>query len=249
MKCVIIDDEVNAIKSLRWDIEHFTEDVEVIADFSRPREAIEYLKEHQEVDLVFLDIKMPEMNGFELLDELGSFNFYVIFVTAHRNFSLDAIKIEAVDYLLKPIDDSDLTQAIEKVKKRIKTTETHQQMSDIYSVLKKTKENQPFKIKLISDKKMLFLSPEDIIYCESDGNYCTVYLEDEPPLLLSQKLKEVSAQLPEDIFYRIHKSFTVNLNKVTSYLISDNIVILNHDTRIPVSRMKKDDFITKISDN
>lgn len=122
MTCLIIDDEINAVKSLRWDIDNFITGLEVLEGFSSVLEAIDFIKTcTRDIDIVFLDINMPEMNGFQFLEEVKDIaNFEVIFTTAHLNFALSAIKAEAIDYLLKPIDSDELRLAVEKVRKRLK---------------------------------------------------------------------------------------------------------------------------------
>lgn len=246
MKCIIVDDEINAIKSLRWDIDNFVKDLKVVNGFTSPIEALEFIKDYTDIDLIFLDINMPEMDGFQFLDkikEMTEDHFEIVFTTAHLNFALEAIKAEAIDYLLKPIDADELKLAIEKVQIRKQKNNLQQQVSEIYDVFERSKSKINSKIKLMSNRELLFVDPKDIVYFKSEGNYCNVYFENDKKILLSKKLKEVEKILSSEVFFRIHKSYTINLDKITSYFISDGLVILNNTFEIPVSRTRKNKFL------
>jgi two-component system LytT family response regulator len=180
---------------------------------------------------------MPEMDGFEFLDHFHQRNFNVVFITAYTHYAITAIKENALDYLLKPIDSDDLVETIEKLK-------IHKSSQD--DLEKSLRSNSIDRIAIPVDGKLVFLTANEIIYCESDGNYCKINLVDGKPLFVSKKLKDIQNLLPASSFYRVHNSYIVNLKKVREYLKTDGYVILENRKEIPVSRNKKSAFLDKI---
>jgi two-component system LytT family response regulator len=239
IKLVLIDDEPKAIKSLEWEIDNFCNGVEVMAAFTNPKKAITYLKTN-DPDCVFLDVEMPEMDGFHFLSHFQKRDFCVVFITAYNQYAIKAIKENAFDYLLKPIDSDDLVLTIEKLKADKKNGRTYDALEERL----KTHSNK--RIAIPVEGKLVFINTENIIYCESDGNYCKIYLDHKKPLFISKKLKEVESILPEDDFFRVHNSYVVNLKKVSEYLKSEGYVVLDNAKEIPVSRNKKSEFLNKI---
>lgn len=239
IKIILIDDEPKAIRSLEWEIANFCEDVEVMATFTKPKEAIDYLQ-HHDPDCVFLDVEMPEMDGFKFLDHFKKRNFCVVFITAYNQYAIKAIKENAMDYLLKPIDSDDLVLTIEKLKADKRNGRTYDALEERLSSFT-TK-----RIAIPAEGKLIFVNTEDILYCESDGNYCKIHLADKKSVFISKKLKEITAMLPDDEFFRVHNSYVINLNRVSEYLKTDGYVILDNQKKIPVSRNKKSAFLDKI---
>ena len=211
-----------------------------MAKFTKPKEAITYLKQN-DPDVVFLDVEMPGMDGFQFLDHFKQRLFNVVFVTAYNQYAIKAIKENAMDYLLKPIDSEDLIIAIEKIKANKKTTRIYDALED--RLLADTSK----RIAIPIEGKLLFIDPENIIYCEGDGNYCKIHMDDKKkPLLISKKLKEIHASLPASDFFRVHNSYVINLKRVSEYLKTDGYIILDNSKKIPVSRNKKSAFLNKI---
>lgn len=239
IKIILIDDEPKAIKSLEWEIAHFCEDVEIMATFTKPKEAITYLQ-HHDPDCVFLDVEMPEMDGFQFLDHFKKRNFCVVFVTAYNQYAIQAIKENAMDYLLKPIDSDDLVLTIEKLKADKRNGRTYDALEE------RLRSYTDKRIAIPVEGKLVFINTENIIYCESDGNYCKIHLVDKKPLFISKKLKEVNAILPEADFFRVHNSYVINLKRVSEYLKTEGYVVLDNQKEIPVSRNKKSAFLDKI---
>ncbi len=236
IKAVIIDDEQLAIESLQWEIENFSNDVKIIETFTNPKEAISginYLKP----DLVFLDIEMPEMDGFQLLKSLDYQNFDLIITTAYNQYAIQAFKASAIDYLLKPIDPDDLIQAIEKVKARQISNNSTKNIETILSDLIQNNVDQTKKIPLSLNNKIILVDPKEIIYCKSDGSYTTVFLKNGEDYLVSKSIKYLEEMLPGKQFLRIHKSYIVNLSEVKELLKhGSGEVVLNNDRVIPISR-------------
>lgn len=242
---VILDDEPKAIESLKWELTTFCPEVTIVNTFTNPVEAQKFLRQAA-VDCVFLDIEMPQMDGFQFLDELPDRDFAVIITTAYDQYALHAIKERALDYLLKPIDSDDLEEAVKRLVVHKKSTRISDKLEEVLLNLSNKKGSKNNRIGFSFDGKILFLTPEEIICCESDGNYTNVYLENGEKLLVSQTLKKVEEKLPEADFFRIHNSYNINLNQVREYLKSDGYVVLMNGKRIPVSRNKKGFFLDKI---
>ena len=243
LKAVIIDDEPKAIQSLSWELSNFDKQLEIVATFTEPDKAINYLKETS-IDCLFLDIEMPTMDGFQFLEKLDSKDFAVVITTAYNEYAIKALKNEAIDYLLKPIDTDDLELTIEKLQKYSSRKDGSEKFERILLNF-----NQKFnqrKITINTDGKLVFLEPKEILFVASDGNYCTIHLEKNKKLVVTKKLKEVNELLPEEHFFRIHNSFIINLHKIKEFLKTDGYVILENNHKIPVSRQKKSAFLEKL---
>jgi len=236
IKAVIVDDEQLAIESLQWEIENFSQDIKVIESFTNPKEAvsgINYLKP----DLVFLDIEMPEIDGFQLLQLLDYKNFDLIITTAYNQYAIQAFKANAIDYLLKPVDPDDLIQAIERVKNRQLNNSSTQNIEAVLNKLVKTGFERPKKIPLNLSNKIILVEADNILYCKSDGSYTTVFMTDGTEHLVSKSIKYFEELLPESYFVRVHKSYMVNLNEIKE-LIKQGTgeIILSNERIIPISR-------------
>ncbi|NKI31020.1 LytR/AlgR family response regulator transcription factor [Croceivirga thetidis] len=240
LEAVLVDDEAKALESLSWELTNLSDEVKVVASFTDANKALDYLNINTP-DCLFLDIEMPIMDGFQFIRSLKNKNFPVVITTAYNQYALKALKNEAVDYLLKPIDTDDLHDTIAKIKKFNSKNLTAERLESILLNFNARSINK--KITINTDGKLLFLESDEILYAESDGNYSTIYLEDGQKLVLTKKLKEVNVMLPSDNFFRIHNSFVVNLGKIKEFLKTDGYVILKSGHKIPVSRQKKSDFL------
>lgn len=240
LEAVIVDDEVKALQSLSWELTNLSDEVDIIASFTDAHEALDYL-ERNTPDCLFLDIEMPAMDGFQFIKTLKNKDFPVVITTAYNQYALQALKNEAIDYLLKPIDTDDLEVTIAKIKKYNSKNLTIDKLEKI--LLNFNAESQSKKITINTDGKLLFLNSDDILYAESDGNYSTIFLSDGQKILLTKKLKEVNLLLPDKSFFRIHNSYIINLNKIKEFLKTDGYVVLESNHKIPVSRQKKSDFL------
>ncbi len=243
LEAVLVDDEEKALQSLIWELTNFSDDISVVASFTDPAEALAYLHKNQP-DCLFLDIEMPTMDGFQFIQKLQNKEVAVVITTAYNQYAIKALKNEAIDYLLKPIDSDDLKDTIVKIRKHHARNLTSEKLERI--LLRYNANSSQRKITLNTDGKLLFLDNEDILYAESDGNYSTIYLADGQKIVLTKKLKEVGELLPADSFFRIHNSYIINLNKIKEFLKTDGYVILKSNHKIPVSRQKKSDFLDLI---
>lgn len=246
LKAVIVDDESKAIQSLSWELSNFEESVEVINTFTSPEEAVDFIANNK-IDCLFLDIEMPTMDGFQFLEKLPKKDFAVVITTAYDEYAIKALKNEAVDYLLKPIDTDDLEKTLEKIKKHNKTIAEVDNTEKIEEMLLTF--NQKFskkKITITADGKLIFLEPFEIVFIESDGNYSSIFLNTGKKIVITKKLKEVNELLPKDHFFRIHNSYIVNLDKIKEFYKTDGYVMLEGNHKIPVSRQKKSEFLDKV---
>ena len=243
LNAVLIDDESKALESLSWELGRFKDEVTILKTFTNPQEALRFIEEHP-IDCLFLDIEMPVMDGFHFLSKLKNKDFAVVFTTAYNEYALKALKEEALDYLLKPIDSDDLKEAIEKIKKYISRNEyaSHK----IERLLNQYPYNSgPQKIKINTDGKLIFIDKEELLFVESDGNYSTLNLVNSKQMVITKKLKEVGSMLPDTHFYRIHNSYIVNLDKIKEFIKSDNYVVLDSNHKIPISRQRRSEFLER----
>jgi len=245
IKAIIVDDELTAIKSLKWEIENFCTGVEVMDSFTNPLEAISAIN-YLKPDCVFLDIEMPEMDGFQLLQELSYRDFDLIITTAYDSYALKAFKENAIDYLLKPVDTDDLLKSILKIKKN-KTDNSLG--TELQTVLRSISVNKhPSKISLPLAGKTIFVYPDDIIYCKSDGNYTTIFFKEGKKEILSKKIKDIEDIFHNNSFFRVHNSYLVNIKYISEYIKNDGqYLVLENGVTIPVSRSKKTALLHLIS--
>ena len=229
LRAILVDDEKHSLETTAILIRQFCPDVEIIAELNQPVEAIEIINT-EEPDLLFLDVSMPQMNGFELLQVLTYRDADVIFTTAYDEYALEGFKHGATHYLVKPIEAVDLVESVQRVKKK---RQEHRSQNGSIKGLKP-------KIPVSSLNGIELLEVEQIIRCESDGNYTTIVLP-QRKVTVSKTLKEIEKQLADfPYFFRLHNSHLVNLNHVTKYIRGEGgSVILTNLEEIGVSRSKK----------
>lgn len=243
---VIVDDEAHAIETLKWELERACPEIRIVGEFQEPSKAVQEIPEIQP-ELLFLDVEMPKLNGFDLLEKLEHLNFGVVFTTAYDQFALKAIKHSAIDYILKPIERTELREAVDKFieshRKRISTD----QLNLLFNRLAKGTSNAG-KIALPSSDGLLFKSPADILRCESDSNYTVVHFTDESKHVISKTLKEIAELLEGSGFIRVHNSHLVNLEHITKFSKKDGgYVELDDGSHISVSRNRKEALIRMFS--
>ncbi len=246
IRAILIDDEINAIKSLEWEVNNFSDKVTIVGKYTKPEDAIEGINTLKP-DCVFLDIEMPNMDGFQLLSKLKFRKFDLIITTAYDNYAIKAFKENAIDYLLKPVDSDDLLQAIARVLTNRKTQTIGDKIEKMFGEINQPKQYLS-KIQLPVSGKIIFVEATDVLYCKAEGNYTTVYLKNNAKHLLSKKIKDVIENFPKDVFYRVHKSYYVNLNAIKEIVKNEGLyIILDNDVSIPVSRTKKDELMNLLS--
>ena len=243
IKAIIIDDEKASIEALKWELKEHENELEVVGAWQSPEEGIEAIRKARP-DLVFLDIEMPAMNGFELLDRVvDEVPFEVIFTTAYDEFAVKAFKVNALDYLMKPIDRDELANAISKVAKRRKTPLDRQSLETLFAMINPRKPQLP-SIAFPTLEGLEFLEVERITHCQSDGNYTRLYLSEGGSVLVSKTLKEVEALLKGFPFYRTHHSYLVHLVFIKKYLRGKGgQLVLKNGVAIPVARSRKEELL------
>jgi two-component system LytT family response regulator len=241
LKTVLVDDEINALEALEWKLNRYIEDIQIIKCNS-PVEAINVI-EKEKPDLVFLDIEMPEMDGFTMLQKLSNTNFDLIFTTAHDEFALKAIKVSALDYLLKPVDKDELITAVDKVRASRKGNQLEDKLQSLFTNLKDKND----KISIAADGKIYLLDRDDVIMLKSDKSYTTIFLKEDKKIVVSKTLKEVEKKFDYSEFYRVHNSYLININHVKEYLKSmGGELIMSNGMSASISRNKKNELLEKL---
>lgn len=239
LKTIIVDDEHIAIQSLQLILKEYCPDIEIVGTAKSAIEAVKIINQ-KNPELVFLDIEMPNGSGFDVLEATPERTFDVVFVTAYNHYAIKAIKFSAADYILKPVDIEEIIQTIEKIKQRRKESSAP---LDLSTLLLNMKQPSPRKIAVPTSNGTEFLSIDEILYINADRSYCQIFMTEKRNLVVSKSLSEMEMLLPADVFYRIHKSHTINLTFVKKHLkIDGGIIELTDGTKLYVARGKKDDF-------
>ena len=243
LKAILIDDEPGCLRSLAHDLGVHCPGVEIVAQCDSGKEAIKVIHA-QNPDVLFLDIDMPFINGFDLLEMVPDVDFEVIFTTAYDKYAIQAFKISAVDYLLKPIDTESLRTAVEKVRALREKGNTSKQISFLIQQIKDLENNNVRKVALPTFDGLEFINMDDILYCQSDGAYSYVYFTDGNKLYISKTLRYLEDALCNFHFFRVHNSYIVNLNHVKKYSKTDGgLLVLSNGEKVRVSRSKKDELL------
>ncbi|MES2777097.1 MAG: LytTR family DNA-binding domain-containing protein [Bacteroidota bacterium] len=242
IQAILIDDEQDALEMLEWQLKNYCPQVEIAALCRSADEGIDAIRIHAP-QLVFLDIEMPHKNGFEVIRSFPDPRFDIVFTTAYNQFAVDAFKVAALDYLLKPIDADDLVKSISRFEKKQKELGLKHQLETLM------KEYQPYKmpvekIPLSTINGILFTDPSTITRCESSGNYTIIFFNDNKKMTLSKTLKDIEELLRKQRFARIHHSHLINMDFVSKYIKAEGgMVEMNDGTKIPISRQRKDAFV------
>jgi len=243
IKSIIIDDESQNAGILKKDLELHCPFVKVEAVCYSAKEGILAIKK-EKPDLVFLDIEMPWMNGFEMLEVIGEITFNIIFTTAHQ-FAAKAFRISAVDYLLKPIDSNDLRTAVKKAEEKIQLQHGQANIENLLQNIKQPSSLQ--RIALPFKDGYEFVEVSQIIYCQAEGAYTKVFLQNRKFILVSKSLGDIEELLPQSLFQRIHHSTVVNIDYVTHFVRSDGgYVKMKTGEELAVSKSKKESMMERL---
>ena len=248
INCIIVDDEVRSRDALSKLLGKYCPDVNIIDKAENIETARDLILKNQP-DLVFLDIEMPNGNGLELLSQFKNINFSVIFITAHEGYAIKAFRYSAIDYITKPIDYRVLLEAVNKFKQKQKI-ELKQQR---FELLLENISNNPRQFNRVAIPNLTgfeLINISEIMYCEGDGNYTKIHLLNNAQILSSKTLKYFDDLLPPETFFRIHKSYLVNINLIDSYQRTDgNRVIMKNKSVLEVSERNRKEFLNKLSGN
>jgi len=244
IRSIVIDDEQHCVRALLNDLQQHCPSIEVVEACSSAKEGIMSIKKVNP-DLIFLDVEMPWMNGFEMLEVLGDVNFSIIFTTAHDEFAAKAFRISAVDYLLKPIDANDLKAAVQKVERKMEEGSSLRHITNLLRNIRQPSAEQ--KIALPQREGYEFIGVSSIIYCQAEGAYTKVFITDKKTMLISRTLGDVEELLPPEMFQRIHHSTLINVNYVSQFLRTDGgYVVLKNGEKLSVSKAKKEMLMARL---
>jgi two-component system, LytTR family, response regulator len=244
LRAILIDDDQSNLSALSEKLLKHCPQVQIIGRCDNAEEGIKAI-ESGKPDLVFLDIEMPVMNGFLLLQQLTYRNFELIFVTAYDHYAIKAIKYSALDYLVKPVEIDDLKAAVTKaeINRNSRTSQLQMEL-----LLEHLNNKQPKRITIPTSDGLRFINIEDIVYLEASNNYTNIYLATNQKLLVSRTLKDFEDILPSDTFLRIHHSTVINKYYVEKYIRGEGgQVVMRHGNVLDVSKRKKSEFLQAIS--
>jgi two-component system LytT family response regulator len=241
LRCILIDDEESNIHLLERMLKSLCPQLEVMTSETDALQGLKRIKE-LDPDLLFLDIDMPGLNGFELLKQMEPISFEVIFVTAHSEYALMAFDVQAIGYLTKPIDEEKLIKVVQASCDRIQIKDTN--INIFSSIENKMTHRLETKIQLNTLNGIIFIKEEEVIYCESNGRYTYFHMIDGNKIVVSKAIGDYEKILPEGIFVRIHDRFIINLNFVNEYAKGrGGEVTLNSMIKLPVSIHRKEKLL------
>lgn len=244
VRCILIDDESASLEVMEWLLKKYCPQVKIEAVCRTAADGIAAIRRHQP-DVIFLDIEMPHMNGFDMLEQFDKLTFDVVFCTAYDQFAIKAFRYSALNYLLKPIDPDDLVETVRRVEEK----NAAPQKAQIELLLQNLKQPAATlnRIALTTGEGLLFADSADILYCEAVSNYTNVVLKTQK-VLVSKTLKEIDEVLSGGTFFRIHHSFLINLNHVQKYVRGEGGYVMMPDGKsVSISRAKRQEFVEMFS--
>jgi two-component system, LytTR family, response regulator len=244
VKALIIDDESSAVKTLTLMIHHYLPGITELKSTNDPHEGLFLLKSFQP-HVLFIDIQMPVMSGFELLKQLPQINFSIIFTTAHDEYAIEAIRFSALDYLLKPIDADELRNAFNRFIQKQNSDVNIQPLYNNFIYNLNVKDKKDFKLALPTLQGTFFYKPDEIIRLEGEGNYTKFFFTDNTSLLTSHTIRDYEDVLQNHGFIRIHKSHVINKIYVLNYT-GDGILTMSDGSKVEISRRRKEEVVTKL---
>jgi two-component system LytT family response regulator len=242
IKALIIDDEALSADMLEYLVKKNIPEIGILKKATSAVEGLEIIRSF-EPHLLFLDIQMPFMNGFELLNRLQQYNFSVIFITAYDKYAIKAIRFSALDYLLKPVDADELKTAVQRY---IRQQNEQLQYKELYDNLIRNlneKEFRNYRLALHTHAGVRLATPSEIIYCEAENNYTRLFLSDGKVVTVSRTIKDYEETLNGHDFIRVHKSYLVNLLSVIAYNNQDDTLLLKNGIVVPVSRRRQHEVL------
>jgi len=249
IRVILVDDEPQSCKSLAIKLKDVAEDVEIIGTYHHPERAITGIRKSKP-DVVFLDIEMPGINGFQLLEKLEEFDFEVVFVTAYNEYMLNALHISALDYLLKPVDTEELKNALGRLRKKISLHENPLHKKEQLELLGDALRDQhaPKRLAVATSQGIIFLRINEIIRVEALSNYSTFYLISKQKIMVSKTLKEFEPVLTMQNFFRVNRSCIVNTDYIVKYKNEDGGMLeLQDGSEVGVGPHRKNELIELLS--
>jgi two-component system LytT family response regulator len=242
INAILIDDDARCIKALKDVLTDSNYAIKILAECASADEAIAAISRYKP-DLVFLDVEMPGKTGFDLLHDLETIDFDIIFTTAYEQYAIQAIRASALDFLLKPVTLNDVDAALRRYELKKNSAQTIAQVKVLlenYGLPKNANKT----IAVPTNNGIEFIRTNQIIRLESDSNYTTFFLHNNTKLVVAKTLKEMEELLPEPLFYRVHHSHLINTSYVKRYQKSDGgMLIMEDKSEVPVSRQRKDELL------
>ena len=246
IKAIIVDDETDCSDVLSVLLEKHCPSVNVIAIFNSPEDSIPAITE-MTPDVLFLDVEMPGMNGFDVLERIKSTDTEVIFTTAHDSYAIKAIRFSALDYLLKPVQPSELQEAVRKLEDKHDRKSLQMQMDLLLKQVSQPVQSLD-KIALSTSEGLEIIDVEDILYCEAQSNYTMFHFRNGKRMLASKTLKQVDQLLKDHNFFRVHQSYLVNLRYIAKYVRGDgSYVLLENDVTVSVAQSRKESLTRRLT--
>ncbi len=245
IRVMLVDDEPQSCKSLTIKIKDVADDIDIIDSYHQCEKAIAGILKNKP-DVVFMDIEMPGMNGFQLLEKIEEFDFEVIFVTAYSEYMLHALHISAFDYLLKPVDTEELKVALARLRKKMALHQSTLHTKEQFTILGDTLKDQhaPKRLALSTLQGIVFLKINEIVRVEALSNYSTFYLITNQKILVSKTLKEYESMLTPPNFFRVSRSCIVNTDFIVKYKHEDGgMLVLQDGSEVTVGPHRKDELI------
>jgi two-component system LytT family response regulator len=242
MKAILIDDELHCLTTLRILLTEYCTDVQIAEECSSANDGLKAIKKHNP-DLVFLDIEMPVMNGFEMLEQLTDIPFATIFTTSYDQYAIKAIRFSALDYLLKPVDPNELKAAVKKVQEQRHRPLAEQFQQLLRQIRVKSLSFTKIAVPTLEGFEMVFA--DQVIRCEADDNYTHLYLKSKSKITACRTLKEMEDQLHAFAFFvRVHHSHVVNLNEINKYIRGEGgYLVMSDGSTVNVSRSRKESLL------
>ena len=241
VRCILIDDEKNSLEMMEWLLKTYCPQVKIEAMCNAAADGIEAINKYKP-DVVFLDIEMPHMNGFDMLEQFDTLFFDVVFCTAYDQFAIRAFKYSALNYLLKPVDPEDLKITIQRIEEK-KSSPSKEQIELLFQTMKQTRPTAQ-RIALTTGDGMIFVPTQDILYCQAESNYTSVLLVGGKKIVVSKVLKDIDEALSGTDFFRIHNSYLVNLNHISKFVRGDGgYVVMDDGATVSISRSRRQEFM------
>lgn len=244
MKALIIDDEFRSTDTLQLMIEKFVPAITQVKSCNHSPDAITIINNFHP-DVIFLDIRMPHLSGFDLLERIKNREFDVIFITAFNEYAIKAIRFSALDYLLKPVDSEELINAVNRLLEKKKQKEQRDELLQNFFYNMKAGDLKQLRLAVNTAEGVYFLHPAEITYCEALSNYTKFYMQNGRHFITSRTLKEYTDLLLPYRFIRTHKSYLVN-RAFVSFINPDGFIVLKDGTKVELSRRKKEEVIEKL---
>lgn len=242
IRCILIDDEKNSLEMMEWLLKTYCPDVKIEAMCNAAVDGIAAIHKLKP-DVVFLDIEMPHMNGFDMLEQFDKLFFDVVFCTAYDQFAIRAFKYSALNYLLKPVDPEDLKETIRRIEEK-KTAPSREQIDLLFQTIRQTARPTAQRIALTTADGLIFVPTSDIVYCQAESNYTSVILTGGKKIVVSKVLKDIDEALSGPDFFRIHNSYLVNLNHITRFVRGDGgYVVMQDGATVGISRSRRQEFM------